>query len=39
VDGVAETVWFDPESRPEIRYAVSAVDRAGNESARAEEPK
>jgi len=38
-DGLVETVWFDPDSRPETRYAVSALDRTGNESARAEEPK
>jgi hypothetical protein len=39
-DGLKETVWFDPERRPEgTRYAVSAVDQSGNESPLSEEPK
>ena len=38
-DGLTETAWFDAVSPPETRYAVTAVDRSGNESARAEEPK
>ena len=38
-DGLKETAWFDAVSPPETRYAVTAVDRSGNESARAEEPK
>lgn len=37
-DSLTETTWFDTESRPETRYAVTAVDRSGNESPRAEEP-
>jgi hypothetical protein len=36
-DGLSETLWFDKESPPGTRYAVAAVDRAGNESAHAEE--
>ena len=38
-DSLKETAWFDAESPPETRYAVTAIDRSGNESARAEEPK
>lgn len=38
-DGLSETLWFDKESPPGTRYAVAAVDRAGNESTRAEERK
>jgi hypothetical protein len=38
-EGLKETVWFDPGSRPEARYAVAAVDLSGNESPRSEEAK
>jgi hypothetical protein len=38
-DGLKETTWFDAPARPEARYAVTALDRSGNESPRAEEPK
>jgi hypothetical protein len=36
-DGLKETVWFDPGSPPGTRYAVTAVDHAGNESPHSRE--